>query len=126
MSEVRNLLNICEGIFQLNESIDGFVKAFENHQQVHNKYSDQGASDTEPLGNTEMEVRRWLKGDSFRELSAGEWELYSSASGAGRAAKSLNTSLKRVYNAFSKLGITDRPALIKFLNSNFYYIDIEG
>ena len=100
---------------------DEFLELVKKFEAVQDKFSTNGAWDSEPSWHFKNAIYRAMIGREFNPLDARGWELYSSVAGGSRAAAQLNTAAKRVANLVSKMRDTEKVWV-----SDYYGLDYQS
>lgn len=103
----ENKVNDCKVLDELKR-LYGLVL------DVLDKYSDVGASDTEPCWKLKDTVLDVAKGNKFQWKSVDYWELYDMP-GANYASMEINKAVDVIQDYYRSLPITANPDVQKFI-----------
>ena len=110
----------------MSKSLLNLKEAHEHFRTVQRKLATFGANDTEPDGEYEVAFRSALHGLPFQPLTAEQWQLYTASMKCDMAATRLNHALQRVANALSVVTLAERPAVLVWVKTWAWRVDMEG
>ena len=95
------------------DKLKAAVKAFEAAQA---KYSEFGASDTEPDGVFQHTLARAINGDEITlPISPRDWQLFADIKGCGAAARALTSACRRAVKIILGAQMKDSAAVRAYL-----------
>ena len=97
-----------------NQQLERVAQSVTKMEEVMQKYSGFGASDTEPDWQFQNLLARVVQGKEYKIPQGEEWELYTATMSCKRAANALTSQAARVVKAVEAVAVKNYPELKEY------------